>query len=282
MGRQIKWTESKIEERIAAGYGAGSGASYKPWLEIFDFSSTGRSRRAWSAKTNRIHHVFSDVEHDIFIAADWSRPVVDIREQYPLARDVTQSIAHELKIRHPHYPGTQVPTVMTVDFLLTVSGPEGENYVALNAKRTEEAEDETSLEKLEIQRTYFERLKFQHHLIYHSQIPKQKIANIYWIREAQLVPGEFERHPGLYARLSSRMSDELTSVDEYGITLAAYCQRFDERYDLEPGTGLRVAKMLMQERALMANLESPDLTREPLSSFLMTSKAGRLRAIEGL
>ena len=44
----------------------------------------------------------------------------DIREQYPLDREITQTIAQELKIRHPHYPGTHVPTVMTVDFLLTV------------------------------------------------------------------------------------------------------------------------------------------------------------------
>lgn len=279
---RIKWTEKKIAERQKAGYGAGSGANYKPWLEVFDLSSQGRSRRVWSSKTGRTHHLFSDVEHDIFIAAEWSRSVVDICEQYPLDRELTQTIAHNLKIRHPHYPGTQVPTVMTVDFLLTVRGADGENYIALNAKRDEEAEDETSLEKLEIQRSYFQELQCLHHLIYHSRVPKQKIANIYWIRDAELKPGELEPHAGFYDQLKSRMADELSSYDvENKTPLPAYCTSFDERYGVEPGTGLRVARMLMHERALRANLDSPTLARDPLGTFLMTSRAGRLRSIGG-
>lgn len=281
MGQRYRWSEKKIEERTNAGYGTGNGASYKPWLEVFDLSSTGRSRRVWSGKTNRMHHLFSDVEHDIFIAAEWSMTVVDIREQYPLDRDVTQTLAQKLKIRHPHYPGTQVPTVMTVDFLLTVIGPNGEDYVALNAKRDEEAEDVTSLEKLEIQRSYFEAIRCPHHLVYHSQLPKQKIANINWIRDAELKPGEVEPRLGLYANLTTRMGDELAQQRKNTSPLADYCKSFDERYNLELGTGLRVARMLMKERALMANLESPDLAREPLESFLMTSKSGRLRAVAG-
>ncbi|KYP10253.1 MAG: hypothetical protein A0129_13925 [Limnobacter sp. CACIAM 66H1] len=76
---RIKWTEKKIAERQKAGYGEGSGSAYNPWLEVFDLSSTGRSRRVWSSKTGRAHHLFSDVEHDIFIAAEWSRSVIDRR-----------------------------------------------------------------------------------------------------------------------------------------------------------------------------------------------------------
>jgi hypothetical protein len=279
---RIKWTEKKIAERQKAGYGEGSGSAYNPWLEVFDLSSTGRSRRVWSSKTGRAHHLFSDVEHDIFIAAEWSRSVIDIREQYPLDREITQTIAHDLKIRHPHYPGTQVPTVMTVDFLLTVRTADGEDYIALNAKRDEEAEDETSLEKLEIQRSYFQALGIPHHLIYHSRIPKQKIANIYWIRDAQLKTGETEPHAGFYDQLKSRMAGELASYDASDDSpLAAYCASFDMRYGVEPGTGLRIARMLMQERALLANLNSPNLANDPVGSFLMTSRAGRLRAVGG-
>ena len=279
---RIKWTEKKITERQEAGYGEGSGTTYRPWLEIFDLSSTGRSRRVWSAKTGRTHHLFSDVEYDIFIAAEWSRSVIDIREQYPLDREITQTIAHDLKIRHPHYPRTQVPTVMTVDFLLTVRTADGEDFIALNAKRDEEAEDETSLEKLEIQRSYFQALGQPHHLIYHSRIPPQKIANINWIRDAQLKSGEIEPHAGYYDQLKSRMALELASYATADETpLAEYCTSFDLRYGVERGTGLRVARMLMQERALIANLDSPNLANDPLGAFSMTSRAGRLRAVGG-
>lgn len=281
MGRQIKWTEKKIAEWQAQGCGEGNGSSYKPWLEITDFSSRGRSRRVWGLKTRRIHHLFSDVEYDIFLASEWSRSVVDIREQFPLDRELTQTIAQELKIRHPYYPGTQVPTVMTVDFLLTVISAGKESFIAVNAKRDEEAEDSTSLEKLEIQRTYFEQLEIPHHLIYNSQLPSQKLKNIGWIREAQLKEGEFEPREGYFGTLRSHMGRELNVASDLTVSLAAYCQSFDTRHGLELGTGLRVARMLMQERALMVNLKSKDLPQEPVGTFLMTSRVGELRAIGG-
>lgn len=281
MGRQHKWSEKKIAAWQAQGYGQGSGPAYKPWLEVTDFSSQGRSRRVWGLKTHRVHHLFSDVEYDVLLVAEWSRSVTDIREQYPLDRQLSQTIAQELKIRHPHYPGTQVPAVMTADFFLTVNDKGAERFVVLNAKRDEEAEQESSLDKLEIQRSYFEMLGIEHHLIYHSQLPKQKVRNIDWIREAQLKQGEIEPRPGYYSALCSCMGRELHTPLDTRVSLAVYCQSFDERHGLAPGSGLRVARMLIQERALMVDLESKDITSQPIGSFLMTSRSGQLRAVAG-
>ena len=280
MGRH-KWTEKKIAEWESQGYGKGSGPEYKPWLEVTDLSSLGRSRRIYGLKTHRVHHTLSDVEYGLFLACEWSRSVVDIREQYPLDRGLTQTVASELKIRHPFYPGTQVPTVMTVDFLVTVVKDGAEHFMALNAKRDEESQDEVSLHKLEIQRTYFERLDTPHHLIYHSQIPQQKVKNLAWIRDALVKEGEIEPSEGYYAALASRMGHELYAPVDTNATLADYCQAFDARHGLERGAGLRVARMLMQERALMVDLTSKDLTREPIATFLMSSRAGQLRAVGG-
>jgi hypothetical protein len=42
-----------------------------------------------------------------------------IREQFPLPRDKTLEVAMQLGERHPYYPGTHVPAVMTVDFMVT-------------------------------------------------------------------------------------------------------------------------------------------------------------------
>lgn len=287
MASHIKWTEKKIEQRQREGYGQGSGADYKPWIEVTDFSSKGRSRRVASAKTGRVHHLFSDVEYGLFIAAEWSRSVIDIREQYPLDREMTQTIAQQLKISHPCYPATHVPTVMTVDLLLTKLEHGHKVLVALNAKRDEEAENAHSLEKLEIQRSYFEALNIEHHLIYHSQLPELKIRNITWIRDAQLKSGELEPRPNFYAALCSSMGRELgmgmkLDAVQLGQSLTQYCQSFDERYGVEPGTGLRVAYMLMQERALMVDLDSKDLASDPLSTFVMTGRSGRLQAVGGV
>nr|WP_256368830.1 TnsA endonuclease N-terminal domain-containing protein [Acidovorax sp. SRB_24] len=215
------------------------------------------------------------------MASEWSRSVIDIREQYPLDRELTQTIAQQLKIRHPHYPGTHVPTVMTVDFLLTVTKDGKETFMAVNGKRDEEAEDANSLEKLEIQRTYFEQLEYPHHLMYHSQLPSQKVKNLEWIRDAQLKDGESEPREGYFSALCARMSTELNTPTGVEMPLAAYCRSFDERHGLERGTGLRVARMLMQERALMFNLESADLSQATIGAFVMTSRSGQLRAVGG-
>ena len=140
MGR-IKWTEKKIDEMVKSGCGCGTRSGYSPWLQVTSISSLGRSRRVWSPKTGRTHHLLSDVEYALFLVFEWSSDVVDIREQFPLDRDITQDVARIAGFRHPFYPGTDVPTVMTVDFMVTRLRDGLQVQEAFNAKRSEEAED---------------------------------------------------------------------------------------------------------------------------------------------
>lgn len=269
MGKH-QWTEEKIKRWTAEKRGTGTGASYRPWIEVKDVSSLGRSRRVWSPKTGRVHHLLSDIEHDIFLAAEWSSNVQDIREQYPLDREVTQSIAHKLQIAHPAYPGTHVPTVMTVDFLLTVSTAQNANtYIAINAKADDEAEDPRSIEKLEIQRSYFEELGFEHHLVYRSNIPKAVVNNLTWIRDSGLTKGQVEERSSVYEPLKEAMLDDLLlpRPDIGSMSLAEYCTQFDDFHGQYRGVGLRVARMLLQARMLSTDLNVTDLPREPVTSF---------------
>lgn len=282
MARPIKWTEKKIRSLESTGHGRGLGKDYIPWLSVADVSSLGRSRRVFSHKTGRTHELLSDVEYRLFLVLEWMPSVVDIREQYPLNREFTQTIAGELGLRHPHYPGTQVPTVMTVDFFVTQEVAGNRSYMALNAKRDEEASDEASLLKLEIQRNFFEANDVPHHAIFHSQIPRQKADNIDWIRSALLKPGEVEPRQGFFSALTARMAADLSGpAYNQATALSKYCMEFDERHGLEQGIGLRVAQMLMHERVLKVDLSSSNLAAEPLSAFVMTAQRGRLRAVGG-
>lgn len=281
MGPRIKWTEERILRMQGEGIGKGTVGTYQPWIRADKTSSLGRARRIWSHKTGRTHHLLSDVEYNLFLGLEWQQDIIDIREQFPLDRDITQEIAQKLGIKHPYYPGTQVPTVMTVDFLVTKQVGVEKTLLAFNAKRDDEANDARSLSKLEIQRTYFEELCVPHYVVFDSQIPLQKITNIDWIREALIKVGEVELRPGYFATLSGRMATELTHTSRERITLVQYCASFDQRYGCEQGTGLRVARMLMQSRVLKANLSSPDLCSEPLSDFVMTAPIGQLRALGG-
>ena len=282
-GGHLKWTEKKIQRMEADGHGQGVGAASKPWIEVNMVSSLGRSRRVWSPKTDRTHHLLSDVEYRLFLALEWPTAITDIREQFPLDRDVTQDVARQLGIRHPYYPATQVPTVMTVDFLVTRIRDGCECLEAFNAKRTEEAEDENSLAKLEIQRATLELIEIPHHLVFHSDIPAQKVKNIDWIRDSLVKAGESEPRPGFWGSMTSRMTQALTKAAGASsvVSLSHFCTGFDATHGAEPGTGLRVARMLMFERILSVNLSAPNLVEAPVTDFVLTGSFGKLRAVGG-
>lgn len=280
--RPVKWTERKIAEMESKGNGKGRLATYQPWLTVEATNSLGRARRVWSPKTGRVHHLLSDVEYALFLALEWQQDVVDIREQYPLDRAMSQEVARSIGARHPFYPGTQVPTVMTADFLVTKQVGTEEVLEAFNAKRTEEAADEASLSKLEIQREYFAQLGIAHHLVFHTNIPAAVVANIDWIRNAVVKPNEQEPRPGYFADLASSMAFELAHLGAGTQPLNAYCSDFDGNHGLEPGTGLRVARVLMLNRVLGADLHASNLVENPLSSFIVTAQRGKLRSVGGL
>jgi hypothetical protein len=54
------------EKRWSQGQGQGSEASYQPWLRIQDVASKGKSSRPKGWKTQRIHHLLSDLESKFF------------------------------------------------------------------------------------------------------------------------------------------------------------------------------------------------------------------------
>lgn len=81
--------EDKLARFLKEGRGQGHGKDYRPWLTVQDVSSLGRSSRIHSCKTDREHHLLSDLETALFLLLDWSGVVTDIREQFPLDRDAT-------------------------------------------------------------------------------------------------------------------------------------------------------------------------------------------------
>jgi hypothetical protein len=109
-------TEKKYRKWAKKGRGQGRLAIYKPWLAIQDVPSHGRSHRALSATNGRVMHLFSDLEFYAFLVADWQCCLIDIREQYPLSRDMTGAIADCINVRHPE--AHRIDMVMTTDLLL--------------------------------------------------------------------------------------------------------------------------------------------------------------------
>lgn len=277
---QLKWNESLVERFEREGRGKGEGQNYKPWLYIGDFSSRGRTHDPTGLKTLRPHQLFSDNEHRFFMLLEWCTDVIDIREQYPLERKKTLDVAAEINAPHPYYPGTHVPTVMTVDFMVT-RVQNGRTYQqAFNVKSADEAEDERALAKLEVQRETLERQGIEHHLVFETTMPQAKIDHIAWIRGGQRKPNEQELYPGFFEEKLTAMAADIATGSFSG-SLADYCKRFDSQEGLARGTGLRLARMLMGKKVLRPDFTQPSLPEAAMSTFLVTGLPGQPRLVDG-
>lgn len=281
MGRPIKWTEEKIVQLEDDGYGQGEMAGYQPWLTVQMVNSIGVSHQPFCLKTGRHLQLFSDIEHAVFLALDWQEDVVDIREQFPLNRDFTCTVADRLGIRHPYYPGTDVKTVMTVDFMVTRVRDGAEYLEAYNAKPTSEAEDTRSLEKLEIQRSALADLGFPHHLVFDTDLPKQQIKNLAWINGAMLKKDEKEKYPGHLEEMAQRMENHLAPEMRRSTTLGDLCKKFDSIFGEKPGTGIRAARMLMAKHVLVPDLSWEEPMTAPISKYHLTSSSHGVYAAGG-
>jgi hypothetical protein len=118
--------------------------------------------------------------------ADYAADVVDIREQFPLfPESVTQSAAASLGIRHPSYPQSGVPIVMTTDFLLTKIDKFGKrSFVAVSIKSADELSGrnrKSVLAKLEIEPRYWLRRGIPWYLFTSAEIDKTVIDNLEWL-----------------------------------------------------------------------------------------------------
>jgi hypothetical protein len=277
MSRYVKWSEKKIAQFEKQGRGKGTGENYQPWIEVTDISSRGDSRRVYSQLTNRTHHFLSSIEFDFFVLAEATPDIIDIREQFPLPRRDTLSIAAELGINHPKYPSTDVWTVMTCDFIITRERNGEPCFEAYNCKSTSEAIDARSVEKLEIQRRLFDSDGIPHSIVFDSLLPTKKIKNLKWIRDASLSDGEIEPYQDYYNGHCNRLHHDITNSRKR-VNLTEYCNSYDARTGAIPGTGLRVVRMLLSQRLLFTDLNQSDLPSLPIDMF-RTQPSGHLSVL---
>jgi TnsA endonuclease N terminal/TnsA endonuclease C terminal len=276
-----KWTDKKIEEMRAQGFGSGFGTDYRPWLDRLSFSSRGRCRSTGvSPKTGRVHELFSDVEYNFFLCLERDRSVVDIREQFPLDRNVTQEVARVLDIPHPIYPRTETVTVMTVDFMVTKFIKREKQFVAFNIKTASEMEDKRSVAKLEIQRAALEMMGIPHKLVLDTMMSRDLISKLEWIRRPSIAGNETVPYPEYWNEMESTFVHAFSAAPS-GLTLTEFCKRLDSTSGLPAGTGLTIGRRLMFSRTLEPDLHACSIPDSKLSTFKMFAQTGRLRAIGG-
>ena len=180
MAKRLRtWNQAKFEKYIREGRGQGAGVDYLPWITVHDFSSRGIVSRVKGIKTQRVHHFLSRNELYYFYLLEWSDNVIDIREQFPLLDiGLAVDIAKGAGVKYPYDNISDFPYVLTCDFMITT--PQG--FKARTIKCSSELSNKRVLEKLEIERRYWDKCGIDWRLITENeiQIPKAKyIESIY-------------------------------------------------------------------------------------------------------
>lgn len=177
-----------IDRWLKKGLGQGKGKSYQPFFHVRDVPSTGRSSMVLGMKTGRIHHYLSDLEYSCHLLAEFSPKVTDIREQYALLQlKKTQRIATILGIRHPIYPGTKTPVVMTSDLVLTAGKGKNAKHSVICVKHSsalnpKNPKSHRAVEKLLIEKTYWDLKGVSWKLATEQNIPMTRVRNLDLLR----------------------------------------------------------------------------------------------------
>jgi len=255
--RKTKWTEEKIARYLKEGRGSGELDKYLPWLTNQDFASHGRTHRPKSWKTNRKMQLFSDLEYSYMYILDWAENVFDIREQFPLDREMTTKIAESKQIMHSKDKDTETPIVMTTDFLITLKDGKNFSYLAKSIKPEEKLNDKRTIEKLEIERQYWENQGVKWGIITEKDIPKSLWKNVEYIHKSYYL----ENEDLLLAKL---LYKELQISEG---TILMILDLFDKKYNLEQGTGLSLYKYLLAKKELRVNMQDDINLRADVSTI---------------
>lgn len=243
-------SEAQIAKRIKDGRGAGSGQAYTPWVRVDEIPSLGRSRQVYSHLTKRIHHLLSDLEFAVFLLLDNNPAVTDIREQFPLRRNDTRALASELQLKHPANNG--VDHVMSSDFLVDTSNRTEPKFV-LQAKYVDSLNDSRTVEKLELERRYWQQKEVPWYLVTEREINAVAKENIDWL---YVLKGELEATDMVENRVNIATFDTALAENPK-LNIISLCKTIDQAYHLEPGESLYDFRMLCAARAITFDLRKP-------------------------
>ncbi|MEW5993088.1 MAG: TnsA endonuclease N-terminal domain-containing protein [Candidatus Zixiibacteriota bacterium] len=264
--RRTSFDEAKIARFLKEGRGAGRGAEYKPWLTTQDVPSSGREHRVFSRKTGRIHHLLSDGEWRLFLHLEWCDDVQDIREQFPLDRLETGRIAEQLGVRHPQDVQTKVRLVMTTDFVVDVVRGGKLMTEALSFKPSGELEKPRTLEKLQVERSYWELQGVSWRIVTERDLHMVLVRNLEWVRTPAY---EFQEQPwdGHDEDVANHVLKAITAAPDQ--SLGTFCSRTDERLSVAPGTTLMVVRTLLGAKRIRTYMTVPINTKTSMKGFLV-------------
>jgi hypothetical protein len=263
MSKRGQRAEKFQENRIKNGYGQGTGANYKPFIQAHDnkVASEGWLTRHLGWKTKRRHHTLSNHERDFLYYLEWLDEVVDIREQFPLLPlSRTEEIAEQLGIKHAHVDDVNV--VMTTDFVVTLKTSSGLIDIVRTIKPANKLNNRT-LELFEIERRFFSEQGINWEIVTDSKLPKTLIKNVEWMCEARYLDTRTEIDQELVNLISKPLFMNI-SKDGGESSISKICLRSDKEYGLESGSCMFILQHMLANKKWSTDMNTPIKESKPL------------------
>jgi hypothetical protein len=242
-----KWDENVYRRYIREGRGQGSGTNYVPWLTVRDFPSLGVVSRVKGQTTGRVYHLMSTNETNLFYLLDWSDNVLDIREQYPLS-DLSDAIgiAERAQIRYPFDSKSGFPYVMTSDFYVETAN----DAVVLSVKPSSELDKPRVLEKLEVERRYWNARNVKWELVTECEINKTKARNIEWLSQAR----DLSQFGMCAAQQILCIGFFMKRYISENNDIAVLFRELENQFSLSSGMGLNIYKHLAYHKQIIVDV----------------------------
>lgn len=256
MARRKLETFPDYNRALKNKYGIGEGEFYKPWLRVQDVTSKGVRSQIPGIKSKRKHHFMSLIETELFYLAEFSDSVVDIREQFPLLPiNLSIKIAKSLDIKHPAHPVSKEPIVITTDLLLTRKINNAIVYEAFSVKPEGDSGDLRVIEKIEIERLWWELLGVKFHYYTGNQDTAIQSKNIKWATHS--IRSDIPTFSDNY------ITAGLQLIPIGKVFIKDICNDFMKHLEIKPENALELLRSLIGYKYISVNLSS-QLEREDI------------------
>jgi hypothetical protein len=213
-------------------------------------------------KTGRIHQCFSDLEYKAFLVYDILKPIIDIREQFPLLPlEETLEIADRLKLRHPRDRMTKYPVVMTTDFLLKLKLENQTLFHARTAKYERDLKLQRVRDYFKIEHFYWLRREVDWGYVTERDIHKVVADNAALIHPFHLVS---DLHPLNEQEISAVRRYMGRRLRQDGLALGTVVGESDQMFGLTAGKSFAVVCHLLARGLWRVDFHKPITLKEPL------------------
>ena len=188
-------TDQDVDRWVAQWEESYQAGNYESWAKVRDVPSLGRATKVRGIKSERIHHLHSDIEYSVYLMLEYDKSVIEIYDQHPLLpRSRTVEIACEMGISPARYPCSKSYFVYSTDFVVVKRRKEGkQERIAITVKpklAPSQKNIKRTLQKLEVERRFWNEQNIVYRCITNENINYNLIHNLKWFINDAIIDSE--------------------------------------------------------------------------------------------